>query len=155
MVVAATATLLGPGCGSDGSGGAAGPPVSGSCTIHAEFSYGGDSVSEYAYCFEMTGMSSTQIQQFSLSCTGASTDADAGITQTAVFSRLACSRDNSVGGCRLKQGAQTITSWYYADSAYTTSTVEQACTAGGGTFISSSGAVHTVSDAGTDSSSTF
>jgi hypothetical protein len=116
--------------------------------MRLETSYGGQA-SVFQTCFEVVGVSATQLQE---ACILAPGDADAGVEQTANFSRFACSRDNVLAGCRLVAGGVTETIWYYRDSLQVTAEVlHQTCVDQGGTPLSASGRpVTVVTDAGTD-----
>ncbi|MGH7735992.1 MAG: hypothetical protein ACREOE_20415, partial [Gemmatimonadales bacterium] len=85
-------------------------------------------------CDELSGVSAAQAQAFMQQCM-TSSGQDAGFSEQITYSAGACSHDGAVGGCRITQAGETLTTWFYT-GGQTAAEVQQQCTASNGTFVS-------------------
>ena len=121
------------GCGSSSSAGSAN--ANGSCTISTTVSAGGITLTQKG-CEEAEGLSAAQLQAFMQQCMPTSgAGADAGFSQQITYAAGACSRAGAIGGCRITQGGETITTWFYT-AGQTAAEIQQQCASAGGTFAS-------------------
>ena len=88
-------------------------------------------------CEEITGYSAQQAQQVEQSCSRVLGTPDAGGLGAGVRGSFQpCSHLHALGGCKITQGSQSVTEWYYDDgSGLQTPADIQALCAGLGTFV--------------------
>ena len=107
------------GCGGDGSngnaGGAAGAYAAFSCT--ASFRHADGGAGAPVVCAEASTATPDQVDSNRRKCE----------SEKSTFTLSACSREGVAGGCRVSQGATSITTWYYADSSTTPDSVRHLC----------------------------
>jgi hypothetical protein len=108
--------LVATACGS-GGGGTDGGSTSGACTV----SFSCTSPNNEG-CVESPAGAGSQAQQECQNNGG-------------TYSTSACSRTNALGGCRQGNAPLCTTSWFYSGSGGTAAQFQQACAAGGGTWI--------------------
>jgi hypothetical protein len=114
MVVLVVVTACG-GDGSSSGGGGSGAYAAFSCTAGFRMADGG--AGPPAVCAEASSGTPAQIDSNRAKC----------LSEGSAFALSACSRQGLAGGCRVSQGGESVTTWYYLDQNTTTDSVKQVC----------------------------
>jgi hypothetical protein len=89
-------------------------------------------------CEEITGYTAQEAQQVEQSCSQMLGAPDAGGLDAEVHGSFQpCSHVHALGGCKLTEGSQTVTEWYYDDGSglQTSADIQTLCAGVGAAFV--------------------